>query len=172
MRQLLLARYPFLCAALALTLALALATGCRSTAGDRTAAFQTEQETLEGIVSADMDLDALLKRADEQAASGDRAGAAALLEHEGIPRADAALARARAAVVASPWAVARREEWLGVLTDRRAELPRYAAALRQDDLDLRLAAIQEEVELEKRAMAAAVAVSQGAPNGDSTRRSP
>ncbi len=149
-------RNPFLC----VTLALGVASGCRSSAGGA-GGFQTEQETLEGIVSADMDLDALLKRADEQAASGDRAGAATLLETDGIPRAEAALARARAAVVSTPWAVARRDEWLGVLTDRRAELPRYAAALRQDDLDVRLAAMKEEVELEKRAMAAAVAVTKG-----------
>jgi hypothetical protein len=141
---------------------LALAAACRGSAADRGAgAVASDQETLEGIVAADTDLDGILKRADDQAASGDRAGAALLLERDGIPRADAALARAQAAVVTAPWAVACRAEWVGVLIDRRAELPRYAQALRQDDLDVRLAAMQEEVELEKRAMAAAVNVAKG-----------
>jgi hypothetical protein len=137
------------------------AAACRDATREAAGTLQADREALEGIVAADTDLDGVLKQADDTAASGDGPAAAILLERDGIPRADAALSRAKAAVVATPWAAARKEEWLGILVDRRAELPRYAAALRQDDLDVRLAAMQAQVELQKRALAAAVAVSAG-----------
>ena len=149
--------------ALALVAALAGTSGCTRKDEPPTPAVQlaNDRVTLDAIVASDVDLDAVLKLADDQSRMGNDAAAADTLEQRAIPVADAALARARAATVTTSWAVARREEWLAILQDRRAQTARYASALRGEDLDAKLAAVEAQAELTKRAMAAALAVRLG-----------
>ena len=56
---------------------------------------------------------------------------------------------------------------LAAMTARREELPRYVVALRAHDMEAELASVQKQLEIERRAMAAAQAIADGpsAPDG-------
>ena len=128
-----------------------------------------DRAALDRIVAADLDLDRALKRADDLSAKGDDAAAADALEKLALPRATAALGAARAAIVTSAWAKERHAEWLAIAADREREIPRYAAALRGDDMAAKLAALEEQAAIQKRAMGAALAVKAGPDGGADAR---
>jgi hypothetical protein len=126
------------------------ALGCKSAAEQEAERRARDKATLDSIVLLDRALDATLKQADEIAMKGDELKAAELLDRQAIPNADAALQAATAAQVETPWGHERQDELRALLTDRRAEIPRYAGALRSTDLESKLGAVQKQVELEKR----------------------
>jgi hypothetical protein len=124
--------------------------GCKSAAEQQAERRAHDKTTLDAIVVLDRKLDATLKQADEIAMKGDELRAADLLDKEGIPAADAALEAVKAAHVETQWGHERQDELRALLGDRRAEIPRYASALRSTDLESKLGAVQKQVELEKR----------------------
>jgi hypothetical protein len=134
-------------AVLVATLSLA---GCKSAAEQEAERRAHDKATLESIVVLDRKLDATLKQADEIAMKGDELRAADLLDQQAIPAADAAIAAVKSAQVETPWGHERQDELRALLSDRRAEIPRYASALRSTDLESKLGAVQKQVELEKR----------------------
>jgi hypothetical protein len=87
--------------------------------------------------------------------------AARLVDEDAIPAADRALDVAKKAQPESAWGRARKDDLVGAMTDRRDELPRYAAALRAQDLEAQLASVQKQIAIEKRAMSAADAIKDG-----------
>ena len=135
--------------------------GCRRSDAARLA---RDRATLDALVAEDARVDRALMDADGASRAGEDARAAALLETRAAPAADRAIAEADALTMETPWGTARREALRRVLSDRRAEIPRYAAALRGTDLDAKLAAIEAQVALQKRALEAAASVAAGAPS--------
>jgi hypothetical protein len=116
--------------------------------------------TLRHLVELDQALDRALKEADDASGANDDARAASLLETKAAPAADAALAFARATPAETPSGQARLQAMVSVMEDRRAEIPKYAAALRGTDLDAKLASVEAQLALQKRAMTAASAALQ------------
>jgi hypothetical protein len=127
-----------------------LGLGCKSAAEQEAERRVRDKATLETIVALDRELDATLKRADEIAMKGDELRAADLLDQQAIPAADVALEGVKTAHVETPWGRERQDELRALLSDRRAEIPLYASALRSTDLESKLGAVQKQVELEKR----------------------
>ena len=144
-----------------------------SVACDDKPSFEVElardRAALDRIVESDLELDRALKRADDLSAKGDDAAAANALDKFALPRATAAAAQARAAIVTTPWAKDRVAEWLAIAVDREKEIPIYAAALRGDDMAAKLAALEAQTSIQKRAMRAATAVKAG-PDGQASAR--
>ena len=107
---------------------------------------------MESIVTADEAVDLLLKSADDAARAGDDAKAAALLEEDGVRVAAEAVAEAEREPLETPWGRSRRDALLELMRSRRASIPGYAQALRGEDLDAKLTALQVQIALQKRAM--------------------
>ncbi len=149
--------------ALAAWLALSASTGCSKQESTPSAAPTPAQDrvALDAIVGADLAIEKVLKQADDLTAHGSDDEAVALLEKKAIPAIDAAVAQARGASVGSAWGIARRDEWVALFGDRRTEAQRYAAAIRDGELEGRVAAMQAQAALTRRAMAAAQAVQAG-----------
>jgi hypothetical protein len=120
-----------------------------------------DRAMLDRIVESDLELDRALKRADDLSAKGDDLAAANALDKFALPRATAAAAQAHAAIVTTPWAKERVAEWTAIAADRAREIPIYAAALRGDDIAAKLAALEAQTAIQKRAIAAAAAVKTG-----------
>jgi hypothetical protein len=119
-------------------------------------------------VAADEVLDQALKSADDQSRAGDDAKAAALLDGVAARASDDAVAEAEREPLETAWARARRDAILGVMRDRRASIAPYAAALRGEALDAKLAAVVTQLALQKRALdAATAALSSATGPGDS-----
>ncbi len=120
----------------------------------------SDARALTVAIAADEEVDRALKAADELS---DDAAAASLLESRAIPAAERAVAAARGLAPESPWGKATREALISLASDRRNEIPRYAAALRSGEPSARLAALQQQIAIEKRALALAGEVSHPKP---------
>ena len=59
------------------------------------------------------------------------------------------------------WGRAKKEALLGVLRDRKAELPKYEEAAKSSDPDKMLAAITAQADIERRALVVVAAVQEG-----------
>lgn len=133
---------------------------CKSAAPPEPAATPKDDEpAIRAILSADQKLDRALKEADDEAAKGRDEAAAQALEKKALPAADEAIAIAEAQSVKSAWGQTQKSALLGSLRERKAEIPIYAAALRGDDLEAKLAAVEKQVSLEKKALDVARAAS-------------
>jgi hypothetical protein len=119
---------------------------------------------LERIVSADELFDRALKSADDASRAGDDEKAATLLEGAGAKAAADAVAEAEREPLETAWARARRDALAAVLRERGASLPGYAKAIRGEDLDAKLAAVQAQIDLQKKALDVATATLR-APGG-------
>lgn len=134
-------------------LALVWLLGCRSAAPPTPAPSPKDDEpAIVAILAADANLDRALKQADDEAAKGNDSLAADTLEKTALPAASDAIALAERQTVRSAWGLAQKNALISLLRDRKAEIPRYAAALRGGDLEAKLAATQAEVALEQRAL--------------------
>lgn len=107
------------------------------------------------ILAAEDEADRAIKEAEAVEVGGDDARAAELLEAKAVPAADAAIRVAEQQAPATAWGRARKEELLGVLRERRAALPDYAKALRSGDKEAKVAAMTQQIEIERRVRAAA-----------------
>jgi hypothetical protein len=146
-------------------LALAV-TACHDPARDAAERDARDQARLERIVSADELFDRALKRADDASRAGDDAKAAAVLEGDGARAASEAIAEAEREPLESLAARMKRDALVAVLRERAASIPGYALALRGEDLEAKLAAVQAQVALQKKALdaaSAAVAAPGAAP---------
>jgi hypothetical protein len=133
----------------------ALAGGCaRDPVKEEIDRRARDHERLADVVAADQELDRELKEADDASQGGDDAKAAALLDRDANKAADDAIAEAEHAPLESVWGRARRDELLAVIHARKDEIKAYADALRGDDLDKKLAAVEKQLELQKRAITA------------------
>jgi hypothetical protein len=87
--------------------------------------------------------------------------AAKLVDDDAIPAADRAIDAAKQAQPESGWGRGKRDELLAAMVDRRDELPKYATALRGQDLEQLLASVEKQIAIEKRAMTVAQSIKDG-----------
>jgi hypothetical protein len=133
--------------------ALALpSSGCHDPARERAAREARDHVRLEAIVNADESLDHALKRADDASRAGDEANAASLLEGDAARASASAIAEAEREPLETPWARARRDALVTVMRERQTSIAPYAQALRSEDLEAKLAAIQTQIALQKKAL--------------------
>ena len=71
------------------------------------------------------------------------------------------LALTEGATMKSEWGKAKREELAAILRDRKAEMPKYDEAVKSNDPEKMLAAIQAQAAIERRALATVAAVQEG-----------
>lgn len=116
---------------------------CTKTASD-------DAPQIRAILEAEARLDRALKEADDER---DGARAATLLETRAMPAADDAIAIANAQAPPTEWGKGEKDALVSLLRDRKASIPEYASALRGDDLEVKLAALEKQRDLEKRAKA-------------------
>lgn len=104
------------------------------------------------MLALDDAVDRLLKQADDLSTKGNDAAAAALLDDKATAAANDALTRAQDLKVDGAWGKDHKDRLVKLLSDRKAEVPRYSAALRSGDMDARLDVLQKQVDQEKRAL--------------------
>lgn len=104
------------------------------------------------VLEADDALDRLLKQADDLSSKGSDSAAAALLDDKAQSAANDALSRAQALEPKTAWGKDHKDRLVKLIGDRKAEVPRYAAALRSGDVEARLDVLQKQVDQEKRAL--------------------
>lgn len=92
--------------------------------------------------------------ADDAVAKGDGGKALALIESDAKPAIEEGLKRADGATLKTEWGKARRDAIAGVLRDRKNELPRYTEAVKSNDAEKMLSAIEAQAAIERRALAA------------------
>jgi hypothetical protein len=138
--------------ALALASTLALVTsGCtRGASADE----REDARALDAVLAADQALDDALREVDAKSRA-DGPTAADVIDSRAIPLADRVVERANGVAMRSAWGRERQGELATSARNRRAELPRYARALREDDLQAKLTAVEAQLELQQKAMEAA-----------------
>ncbi len=129
--------------------------GCRQDpAAAEAERTRSDKEALAEPVRRDKVLDDLLRKADQLAESGHEEAAAALLEGDTTFAADQAVRAIDLVKPQSEWGRKVTAELADVLHARQASLAPYDAALKGTDLDAKLTAVQEQLVLEQRTMAA------------------
>lgn len=123
---------------------------------------RADARTLEAVLAADMQFQKTMTEVGQRART-DGPAAAALVEARAIPDADRMVQVAEGAAVKSAWGTERKRELGDIARDQRAELPRYAAALRAGDLKAILTETEAQLALGQRAMTAAAHVTQVPP---------
>lgn len=92
--------------------------------------------------------------ADDAVAKNDGAKALALIESDAKPAIEEGLRLADATAMKTEWGKAKREEVRKVLVDRKNELPRYTEAVKSNDAEKLLSAIEAQAAIERRALVA------------------
>ncbi len=120
-----------------------------------------DKRVLERVVAIDVRASQAMREADEAAQDGDAGAARLAVTSRALPSVEEALRAAEAAPVRSAWGKAKRDELVGILRDRKAEMPKYEEAVRTGDAEKMLAAIQSQAAIERRALATVSAVQAG-----------
>lgn len=145
-----------------LLLALACVSSSAACSRSHEEANGADARALDDVLAADQELEAALRDADA-ASRSDEKKAAEIIETRAIPLADKVVARVAAANVKTPWGQERRRDLAAVAQGRRDELPKYARALREGDLNAKLDALEKQLEWQRKAMENAARVSQVPP---------
>jgi hypothetical protein len=143
----------------ALIFFLLLAMSCQGSCS-HTPVPRDDEPKIRAILDADKALDRALKEADDESAKGNDTHAAELLDNKATPAADDAIKVAEAQTCQTPWGNDQKNALLGVLHERHDAIPVYAKALRGDDLDAKLSAVEKQIDIEKRAIDVAQKASQ------------
>jgi hypothetical protein len=96
--------------------------------------------------------------ADEAVAKGDAARALALIDTEAKPAIEEGLRLADSATIKTEWGKGRRDAIANVLRDRKNELPRYTEAVKSNDAEKMLSAIEAQAAIERRALVAVAGI--------------
>jgi hypothetical protein len=140
---------------------LALLPACRDAARDESERSARDRTRLETIINADEALDRALKSADDVSRAGDDEKAAALLEGEATRASGDAVAEAEREPLETAWGRGRRDAILAVMRERQAAIAPYAKAIRGDDLDAKLSAVETQIALQKKALDVTTAALSG-----------
>ena len=122
---------------------------------------ERDKVVLNGVVDEDLKAERALVQVGEAERQHNLDEAARLVDDDAIPAADRAIDVAKQALPESVWGRARKDELLSAMNERRDELPKYAAALRAQDLEQQLASVEKQIAIEKRAMTVAQAIKDG-----------
>lgn len=145
----------------ALMFATLLACSRRDAVPDEATMRAEDKRALERVVAIDVRASQAMREADEAAQAGDAGAASLAVTSRALPSVEEALRAAEAAPVRSAWGKAKRDELVGILRDRKAEMPKYEEAVRTGDAEKMLAAIQSQAAIERRALATVSAVQAG-----------
>jgi hypothetical protein len=148
---------------LLLALAIMLATcACSKAAPPDEATLRAEDKReLERIVAIDVRASRAMREADDATRVGDAGAAALAVTSRAAPAVEEALRAAEGATMKSEWGKAKRDELAAILRDRRSEMPKYEAAVKGDDPEKMLTAIQAQAAIERRALTTVAAVQEG-----------
>lgn len=128
---------------------------------DEAALRAEDKRELEQVVAIDVRASQAMRDADDATRGGDAGGAAVVVASRAVPAVDDALLAAERASVRTEWGKSKRQELIGILRDRKAEMPKYEEAVRTGDPEKMLAAIQAQASIERRALATVGAVHEG-----------
>jgi hypothetical protein len=96
--------------------------------------------------------------ADDAVAKGDGTRALSLIDGEARPAIEAGLRLADGATITTEWGKGKRDAIANVLRDRKNELPRYTEAVKSNDAEKLLSAIEAQAAIERRALAAVAGI--------------
>ena len=153
-----------LAAALAVVLLAISASACSKQAPeprpDEATLRAEDKRTLEGIVAVDVRASQAMRDADDATRVGDAGAASLAVTSRAEPAVDEALRAAEGATMKSEWGKAKRDELVAILHDRKAEMPKYDEAVKSNDPEKMLSAIQAQAAIERRALATVSAVQE------------
>lgn len=145
----------------ALVLVVLLACSRQQPAPDEATLRAEDKRELERVVAIDVRASQAMRDADDAAQAGDAGAASLAVTGRALPSVDEALRTAEGATMKSTWGKAKRDELVGILRDRKAEMPKYEEAVRTGDAEKMLTAIQAQAAIERRALATVSAVQEG-----------
>ena len=145
----------------ALILASLLACSRQDAATDEATSRADDKRELERVVAIDVRASQAMRQADEAAQAGDAGAASLAVTSRAVPSVDEALRTAEGATMKSAWGKTKRDELVGILRERKTEMPKYEAAVRSGDAEKMLNAIQAQAAIERRALATVSAVQEG-----------
>lgn len=117
-----------------------------------------DKRTLEGVIAIDVKTSQAMRDADEATSRGDAGAASGILSSRARPSADEAIAAAEGAPLKTEWGKAKRAELAGIFRDRQIEMPKYADAVKGDDPQKMLEAMEAQAAIERRALTTVAAV--------------
>ena len=120
-----------------------------------------DRATLERLIGMDVRISQAMKEADEAAVMGDGGAAVSVVETRAKVAIDATTAAAQTAQLKTAWGATKRDELVGVLRDRRAEIPRYEEAATSGEAEKMLASVGAQAAIERRMLAVVAAVQEG-----------
>ncbi len=120
-----------------------------------------DKHELEGIVAIDVRASQAMRDADDATRVGDAGAASLAVTSRAAPAVDEALHAAESATMRSDWGKAKRDELAAILRDRKAEMPKYDEAVKSNDPQKMLEAIQAQAAIERRALTTVAAVQKG-----------
>lgn len=120
-----------------------------------------DRRALEEIVVIDVKVSQAMRDADTATGTGDAGAATSIVTGRAKPAADEAIATAGRTPMKTAWGNEKKAELVAILEERRAEMPRYEAAVKGDDPEKMLAAIEAQAAIERRALTTVAAVRQG-----------
>jgi hypothetical protein len=144
-------------------LALVLLAACSKQAPvpDEATLRADDKRELEGLVAIDVRVSQAMRDADDATRVGDAGAASLAVTSRAGPSVDEALRAAESAPIKTAWGKAKRDELAAILRDRKAEMPKYDEAVKSNDPEKMLAAIQAQAAIERRALATVSAVQEG-----------
>ena len=145
----------------ALLFVVLLACSRQQAAPDEATLRAEDKRELERVVAIDVRASQAMRDADEAAQAGDAGAASVAVTSRAVPSIDEALRTAEGATMKSVWGKSKRDELVGILRDRKAEMPKYEEAVRTGDAEKMLTAIQAQAAIERRALATVSAVQEG-----------
>lgn len=145
----------------ALVFAALLACSRQDAAPDEATMRADDKRELERVVAIDVRASQAMRQADEAAQAGDAGAASLAVMRRALPSVEEALRTAEGATMKSAWGKAKRDELVGILRERKTEMPRYEEAVRSGDAEKMLNAIQAQAAIERRALATVSAVQEG-----------
>jgi len=148
--------------AIALGLGAALLGACsKATPPDEATLRAEDKLALEQIVAIDVRASMAMRDADTATGRGDAGAAAEIVAGRARPAVDEALRAAEGVTLRTAWGKTKRDELLGILRDRKAEMPGYEEAVKGGDPERMLAAIEAQAAIERRALTTVAAVRAG-----------
>jgi hypothetical protein len=142
-------------------LAMVLLACSRAAVPDEATLRAEDKHELERVIALDVRASRAMREADDATRDGDAGAAALAVTARAAPAVDEALAAAGSASLKSAWGKGKRDELTALLLDRKAAMPLYAEAVKGNDPEKMLAAIQAQAALERRALATVAAVQEG-----------
>jgi hypothetical protein len=134
---------------------LVLVLACRDDGG------ALDRADLKNAMAADVALDRALKTADDAEMANHDDEAADILKRTAAPAADDALAAANAVSPRTAWGKKEKDALVALVRDRKDEVGRYERALRGTDMDEKVAAVEKQLAIEKRASALSQEIDRG-----------